>query len=362
MATLNTKPQEVEPANLVRKEILSLKPYISKIFPQAAKLDANENPFPWPEGMKEELFAENLAFNRYPDGSAQELKTALSEYIGVEQECILTGNGSDELIQLILTVFGGYGRAVIIHPPTFVMYEAAAQVTGTKVIRVPLNKDLSLDVNGILAAAEKEESSVIILCSPNNPTGTLIPVDQLLKVIQESGKMVVVDEAYAEFAGYSLNREISNYPNLLVMRTFSKAFGLAGLRLGYLIGQTKTIDLLNRARQPFNVNAFSQRAGIVALRYLDGYKNQVNVIKEETRKLYQGLLEIKDLRVIPTSANFILFQPRDPDYWAQELLSRGFLVRNLGEIPVLGKSLRVSAGLPDENRGFLEAIKEIATV
>ncbi|MHB1652705.1 MAG: histidinol-phosphate transaminase [Desulfitobacteriaceae bacterium] len=350
----------IDPVTLVRPEILPLRPYVSKLYPQAIKLDANENPFPWPQGMREELFAADLAFNRYPDGTAQELKAALADYTGVDSACILTGNGSDELVQLILTVFGGAGRAVIIHPPTFVMYEPAAQVTGTKVVRVPLLDGVKLDLNGTLEATENPEINVIILCSPNNPTGTLFPEEQILRIVRESGKMVVVDEAYIEFAGQSLTREISRYSNLLVMRTFSKAFGLAGLRLGYLLGQAGTIDLLNRARQPFNVNAFTQKAGVIALRYLEGYRQQIYIIKEETEKLYSGLGEIPTLRVYPTAANFLLFQPNDPDVWAQELLARGFLVRNLGQIPVLGKSLRVSAGLPEENQAFLASVREIA--
>lgn len=356
----NSLPTTTDPESLVRPEILSLKPYVTKLFPQAAKLDANENPFPWPNGMKEELFSEQLAFTRYPEDAAQELKAALTRYTGVDSACILPGNGSDEMIQLIMTVFGGYGRAVVIHPPTFAMYEITAQVTGTMVERVPLTKDLNLDVEGILLTAKKAELSLIFLCNPNNPTGTLIPREQLLRVVRESGKMVIVDEAYGEFAGQSISGEISNYPNLLVMRTFSKAFGLAGLRLGYLIGQAKTIEFLNRARQPFNVNAFTQKAGVVALRYLESYKEQVRMIKEETTLLYTGLQEIKGFKVIPTAANFILFQPDDPDFWAKELLAQGFLVRNLGEIPVLGRSLRVSPGLPEENRAFLQALRDIA--
>ncbi|KLU63503.1 histidinol-phosphate aminotransferase 2 [Peptococcaceae bacterium CEB3] len=347
-----------EAAALARKEILSLKPYTSKPYPRAVKLDANENPFPWPDGMREELLGAELSLNRYPDGGAQELKRALAGYTGVSETGILPGNGSDELIQLIFTVFGGEGRAVVLHPPTFVMYETAARVTGTKVEEVPLRDDLRLDAEGIIKAASAPAAHVIILCNPNNPTGSRFAQEDILEIIRESGKVVVVDEAYAEFSGASMVEMVSRYPNLLIMRTFSKAFGLAGLRLGYLLGQDEIIDLLNRARQPFNVNAFSQKAGVTALRYESEYKKQIAVIQKEIGKIYRELNEIPGIRAYPTAANFVLFQCAAPAQLAEDLWARGFLVRNLGDIPVLGPSLRMSSGLPEENGRFLRAVRE----
>ena len=183
---------------------------------------------------------------------------------------------------------------------------------------------------------------------------------ELLRLVSETGKIIIMDEAYAEFFGESIIDEIINYPNLLVMRTFSKAFALAGLRLGYLLGQASTIDLVNRVRQPFNVNLISQSAGIIALNYLEQYRAQVETIKAETTKLYDALRDIPSFRVYPTQANFILFQPEDPDFWAKELFDRGFLVRHMGDLPVLGKCLRLSAGLPEENQAFIQALRAIA--
>ncbi|CAA7602409.1 histidinol-phosphate transaminase [Acididesulfobacillus acetoxydans] len=347
-----------EAAALARTEILSLKPYAGKPYLRAVKLDANENPFPWPEGMREELLSAELSLNRYPDGEAQELKRALVRYTGVSERGILPGNGSDELIQLVFTVFGGEGRAVVLHPPTFVMYEAAARVTGTKVEEVPLRDGLHLDVEGIIQAAAAPAVHVIILCNPNNPTGSRFAEEDILEIVRESGKVVVVDEAYAEFSGASMVGAISRYPNLLIMRTFSKAFGLAGLRLGYLLGQDGIIDLVNRARQPFNVNAFTQKAGVIALRYEAEYRKQVAMIREEIGRIYRELNEIPGVRVYPTAANFVLFQCADTVRLAEDLASYGFQVRNLGDIPVLGPSLRMSSGLPEENKQFLRAVRE----
>jgi len=284
--------QKVKPEELVRPQVRTLKAYESKPVPDAVKLDANENPFPWPSGMRERLFQEQLELNRYPDGGATDLKKGIAGYSGIVSEGILTGNGSDELIQLIMTTFGGENTAVVLHPPTFSMYWAAAKVTGTDIIEVPLlmnGTEISLDVEGILEAALRPEAHIIILCNPNNPTGSLYPREDILKIVRESGKIVVVDEAYVEFSGESVLDQIGALPNLLVMRTFSKAFGMAALRLGYLLGQPATIELLNRARQPFNVNVLTQRAGTIALEYLEEYSDQVHVLIEETRKLYEGL-------------------------------------------------------------------------
>lgn len=349
------------PKSLVRPEVRQLIPYETKHLPECIKLDANENPFPWPAGMLESLYTEKPAFNRYPDGMGGDLRNAIGTYTNTSPEGILIGNGSDELIQLIFLTFGGLGKSVIIHPPTFGMYQIYARLTDTTVVPVPLLKGLDLDTETMLEVAKSPEANVIIVCNPNNPTGSLFPREEILRLVRESGKIVVVDEAYAEFSEETLIPEIPNYPNLVILRTFSKSFGMAGLRLGYLLGQTETIALINKVRPPFNVNSFSQKAGILALGYLGEYQAQIQQIKEETDKLQEGLNNLPDVVVYPTRANFILFKPEDPDGWADELLKRGFLVRNMGVLPVLGKCLRISAGLPEENEGFLRAIREIST-
>ncbi|TGE33652.1 histidinol-phosphate transaminase [Desulfosporosinus sp. Sb-LF] len=348
------------PERFVRPEVRKLAPYEAKVVPQCVKLDANENPFPWPKGMYEALFSEELAFNRYPDGMGKDLKKAIATYTKTSPEGILIGNGSDELIQLVLLTFGGLGKSLIIHTPTFVMYQIAARLTDTTVVQVPLSNGLDLDMEKMLKAAQAPEAHVMIVCNPNNPTGSLFPREEILRLVRESGKIVVVDEAYAEFSEETLIPEIERYPNLIILRTFSKAFGMAGLRLGYLLGQLETISLINRVRQPFNVNSLSQKAGILALDYLDEYQLQIQQIKAETQKLQEELATVPDVLVYPTRANFILFKPTNSDSWAAELLKRGFLVRNMGDLPTLGKCLRISAGLPEENEGFMRAIREIS--
>ena len=348
--------------SLVRPEVLKLQPYESHTVPGCIKLDANENPFLWPTGMRRALVAEDLPFTRYPDGTAVELKEALADYTGIEKEGILVGNGSDELIQLIFSTFGGPERSVLLHPPTFSMYQAAAQVTGTGVIQVPLLEGLRLDTDQMNEAACSPDVSVIIVCNPNNPTGSLFPREDILNLVRETGKIVVVDEAYAEFANETLIDEIENYSNLLVLRTFSKAFGLAGLRLGYVLGQKETIALINRVRQPFNVNTFSQKAGVLALTHWAEYQNQIEILRSETNKVYEALVKIPNIRVFPTRANFVLFQAADAETWSKELLSKGIAVRYMGDLRGLSSCLRVSTGLPAENDLFIAAIRDIAAM
>ena len=348
------------PESFVRTEVRQLVPYEVKHMPECIKLDANENPFPWPVGMREELFSQKLMFNRYPDGMAQDLKNSIARYTKIPPEGTLVGNGSDELIQLILLTFGGLGKSMIIHPPTFGMYQIYAHLTDTSVVEVPLLNGIVLDTERMLNAALSPNAHVVFICNPNNPTGSQFPREEILQLVRKSGKIVVVDEAYAEFSEESLIPEIQNYPNLVIMRTFSKSFGMAGLRLGYILGQPETIALINKVRPPFNVNSFSQKVGILALGYLPEYQAQIQRIKLETQKLYEGLTQVSDVVVYPTKANFILFKPGDPDGWAAELLKRGFLVRNMGVLPIIGKCLRISAGLPEENDGFLQAIQEIS--
>lgn len=343
---------------LLRTEIAFLKPYEAQVIAGNVKLDANENPFPWPEGMREELIAEEIEFTRYPDNEARDLRKALSKYNGVKIEEILVGNGSDELIQIILHTFGGKGKSLMIHPPTFGMYAAAAAITSTSVLEVPLREGIELDLEKMLHS--EADVNIIIICNPNNPTGALFKREDILKILQTTKALVVIDEAYAEFAGVTMLDLIHEYPNLLIMRTFSKAFGMAALRLGYVMGNSELIGYLNKVRQPFNVNAFSQKAGIVALKYATDYQKQIKILKKEIDMLYNELRKINGLKVWSTDANFLLFQPDDSDYWARELSSKGFTVRNLGDIPGVGKTLRMSAGTPEENKAFLKAIQEIS--
>jgi histidinol-phosphate aminotransferase len=346
--------------SLIREDLSFLQPYQTRVIAGNIRMDANENPFPWPVGMKEELLAQKIAFNRYPDGEARALREAIAAYNRVEAEEVLVGNGSDELIQIILQTFGGRGRALMIHPPTFSMYQAAAAITATSLVEVPLKNGTKLDLEGMLKAlADDERIKVIIICNPNNPTGSLFPRQEILSLVQNTEALVIVDEAYFEFAGETLIDVIRDYPNILIMRTFSKAFGMAALRLGYVIGCRELIRDLNRVRQPFNVNSFSQQAGVLALKYLSAYQSQIAILKNEIQALYAELAQIPNIKVLPTRANFMLIQSPAARALSEKLSLAGFTTRYLGNLKGVGESFRLSAALPEENRAFLQAFKEI---
>jgi len=326
------------------------------------RMDANENPFPWPEGMKEEVYNSTIEFNRYPDGAAKALRQAIASYNKVDWTEVLVGNGSDELIQLILSTFAGSGSSLILHPPTFSMYWAAAAITGTSVEEIPLLGGIELDTERILKSDKQSTRQVIIICNPNNPTGSIFQRNEILKIIQESSGLVVVDEAYFEFTGQTLADVINEYPNLLILRTFSKAFGLAALRVGYVLGNKDLIAALNKVRQPFNVNSFSQRAATVALKYLPAYLQQVAILKEEIQKISQNLSQIPGVTVYPTAANFVLFRSENCRVWAEEFAAKGIAVRYFTDLPVLEEAIRVSSALPEQNRQFLRIARSLAGV
>lgn len=344
----------------IREDIAVLKAYEAQTVDGNVRMDANENPFPWPEGMHEELYNYKFSFNRYPDGAARKLREAIANYNRVKENEVLAGNGSDELIQLVLNTFGGRGRAVLIHPPTFTMYAASALITGTAVVEVPLLDGFRLDTEGIMKkASEEDRVKVIILCNPNNPTGSLFPREEILCIVRNTKALVAVDEAYYEFSGETLLDQINNYPNLMIMRTFSKAFGMAALRLGYVIGNSELIADLNKVRQPYNVNSFSQQAGIIALKYVEAYQAQIAIVQKEIQFLYQELGKLPDVTVLPTGANFLLLSSPKAEFLAEKLSLGGFSARYFGELPFLGKSLRFSSGMPEENRAFLKLFKDL---
>ncbi|KAB2952659.1 histidinol-phosphate transaminase [Heliorestis acidaminivorans] len=360
------------PLKWARQDIRDMVPYQAKVYPDGAKLDANENPFPWPQSFAKRL-QEDIAtypFTRYPDSEAKELRQALCDYTGRSAEEILVSNGSDEAIQLILLTFGGPGLATVISHPTFVMYGMATRYVGGQVIDVPLKEEegtYRLDVAGLLAAAAQEESRVIVICNPNNPTGNCFAEEDIIAVLEGTDKLVIVDEAYYEFSGKSLVSRLQEFPNLVILRTFSKAFGLAGLRVGYTMASQEIIREMHKVRQPFNVNAFSQRAAVIALEELEAFQEQLRAILAERERLLP-LLKPFPWQVYPTDANYVFLRPfaeteeeqvKLSQTIHQALLDRALLVRKLGGAPSLNGTLRITIGEPSENDKLLQALEEI---
>lgn len=349
----------------IRPELRSLKPYAVPDSRGLIKLDAMENPYRWPDELIQ-LWLEDLrqvAINRYPDPNASQLKERLRTVMEVPETFdVLLGNGSDELIELILLAIAGSGRTVLVPEPSFAMYRLLALALGFSFVGVPLRaEDFALDHTAVLAAMRDHEPVVMFLAYPNNPTGNLWDRHQLCELIENAPGLVVVDEAYTAFANASLLPELCRYPNLLVLRTVSK-LGLAGLRLGFLVGSPAWLAELEKLRLPYNINVLTQASARFALAHYSVLQRQVDAIVRDREALLTELQSLPGVTAWPSAANFILFRSskRPADALFQGLRNAGILVKNLhGSHPLLANCLRVTIGLPAENEAFLNSLASL---
>ncbi|MEW6574623.1 MAG: histidinol-phosphate transaminase [Bacillota bacterium] len=346
--------------DLVRPDLRDLVPYAVSHYPGYIKLDANENPYDFEPEVLAQIFQRvgGQTFTRYPDPMAVDLRRALAGYTGLEPGKILAGNGSDELILTLLLTFGGGGR-VVITPPTFSMYGIHARIAGAVPVEVPRLEDFAPDVPALISAARTADARLVILCSPNNPTGNVVSRDEVETLLKETAGLVVLDEAYTEFAGDTCTDLVQRYPRLVVLRTFSKAFGLAGLRVGYLLADEAVISELLKVKQPFNLNAFSQLAALTVLEHLPVFEQRIRAIIADREELFRRLKEVPGVAVFPSRANFLLFRTPLPAATVYEgLLKHRVLIRNV-EGPGLEGCLRVNVGTPEENETFVKALVDV---
>jgi histidinol-phosphate aminotransferase len=328
----------------IRKNVKSLpKPSYSPEVPARVRLDRNENPFDLPSGLKKDLMGElsKIPLNRYPPAYPRELEKKIAEFHDLEPENVMVANGSDELIGLILKVFEG--DHIVISSPTFGMYGFFATLEGIETVDVPLDENFQLgDVE-----AFSENARAIFICSPNNPTGNVQPRKRITEVL-ETGAPVVLDEAYAEFAGESNIDLIRDYDNLIVLRTFSKAFGLAGARIGYAVASGETMSYLRRVLPPFSVSSLSLKAAEFMLEHTDYVNHVIRYIVEERERLYREFRKY----AYPSKANFLLMKLDAHDF----LLERGIAVLKLSGR--LEGHIRVTVGKKEENDALIESLKE----
>jgi histidinol-phosphate aminotransferase len=335
----------------VRSNIRFLSAYEAKEIPCKVKLDANESPYRVRNALK---VASEIKTNIYPDPEAKKLKKLVAKVIGMKQGNILQGNGSDELIYYLIVTFG----SPVLYPvPTFSMYGIISQALGEKKITIPLDKMFDLDMDKILSAIRKDKPKLIFLSSPNNPTGNCFSADRILKIIDATRGIVVVDEAYQPFASdKGFMPMLEDYGNLVIIRTLSK-IGLAGLRIGFLIADEDIINEVNKVRLPFNVNTVSQTIALEVLKNRKLLNSYIKSIVSERGKLFNEMSKIKGIKPYPSEANFILFKSKNPDRIYKGLLKKGILVRNMNSI--LNGCLRVTVGTPGENSIFLNVLKKI---
>lgn len=347
---------------LARQDLKNFIPYDAPCYPDVIKLDANENPYGFPSEVLVKIYREvsSRDISRYPDAGAKRLRERLADYAGVGPENIVVGNGSDEIILNLMLVFGS-GAKFAVAAPTFSMYGVHGQIAGCEAIEVPRGNDFGIDVAGLKRAASRPEVKFMIICSPNSPTGNATPPADIEDILgeTETRQMVVVDEAYNEFSGQSCVPLLRRYPNLVILRTFSKAFGLAGLRVGYLLAGRPVINELLKVKQPYNLNVFSQAAACVVMENLPVFKERVERILEEREGLFTELSSLPGIKAFASQANFIMFQtPLPAEKIYSGLLARGILIRNV-ENRLLPRCLRVTVGTAEENRIFIEKLGEI---
>ncbi len=351
-------------SELLRPEVLALSAYPVQDSTGLIKLDAMENPYTWPRAMVDEWLEDlrSARINRYPDPTADRLRSALRIANGVPEEAdLMLGNGSDELIQIVLMGLGGEDSVVLAPQPTFVMYRQIAVSLGLRFVGVDLNgKDFSVDMDAMRVAIDLHQPKVIFLAYPNNPTGNAFASDDMVGILRIAPGLVVVDEAYAPFADATFMPKLREFPNLLVMRTLSK-LGLAGLRLGFLVGHPAWIGQLDKLRLPYNINVLTQQTAEFALSKHAVFDAQVECIRRDRERLATQLAALP-VEVFPSQANFVSFRLLEND--AVEVFERlkqaGVLIKNLSPAGgLLRNCLRVTVGLPDENQRFIDALTEI---
>jgi histidinol-phosphate aminotransferase len=331
------------------------------------RMDGNDSPFPLPADLAESLGRELAAvsLNRYPDPSARAAREACAAWLGVQPEAICLGNGSDELVAMIVQAFGkprrGETRARVAYPvPTFAAYRVAAAACGALPLEMPLKDDFTLDASALERQVTGGKPNVVFMARPNNPTGTLWEREIIERFVERhADMMVVIDEAYGDYAGESLVDLVLRRENAVVIRSAS-ALGLPGLRLGVAVGQPDVVAEINKVRLPFNVGALTQRA---AAFLIGGHHARLrehhDQIVAERERLFAALLEGRRGQPFPSRANFLLVRVADPDGVVAALLERGFAVRNVSRPGPLRGCLRVTLGSADDNAAFLRAFNDV---
>ena len=352
-----------DPLENIKTYVRKMRSYSLRFEPARVKLNQNENPWDMPIEIKRETFRrlEHRPWSRYPEFVPSSLIARLAEFSGWTPDGVLVGNGSNELIQALLMVSVCEGKRVLISEPTFALYRQVATLLGGEVVSVPLSRELVYDVDALKAAADSLKPAVTIICSPNNPTGCTIAEHDLVSLLEASNGLVVVDEAYFEFAGETAVSLLNQHDNLVVLRTFSKALAMAALRVGYLLTAPALAREISKALLPYHLNFFSQTAAEVAIEMYEAeLKPLVTVILAERDRVCGELKRIPGLEPVSSRANFMVVRSAiQPRRIFEELLKRGILIRDVTGYPMLQDYFRVGVGTPEENNLLLKSLREI---
>ena len=328
----------------------------------AVRMNTNESPLPPPDEWRDAVAEEvrRLPFHRYPDRSARRLRMAIADFHGLSAENVFVGNGSNEVLQTLFLTYGGHGRAAAVFEPTYAMHSQIGRVTSTEIVVGERQPDFTLDLVEVKRVTTDAAPSLTFLCSPNNPTGRCEPPEVVSEVLQLATGLVVVDEAYGQFSKWSAIDQVGDDVPLVVVRTFSKTWAMAGFRLGYLLAAPVVVAELEKRVLPYHLDALKQAAGIAALRFPVEMEARVKALVSERERVFAALASLR-VEAWPSEANFILFRPLDREggeVW-QALVDRSVLIRDCTTWPRLAGCLRVTIGTNDENDRFLDALTKV---
>jgi histidinol-phosphate aminotransferase len=345
-------------SDVIKSEVREQSAYTLKHFKADVKLDQNENPYELPESFKRDVVERVLGrpWGRYPEFVPAAITEGLAKFTGWPADGILVGNGSNELIQAALTVTLGPGKIVTIPQPTFTLYKLMSRTLQSQVVEVPLNSDdFTFDVPKLVEAARTAD--VTVICSPNNPTGTLLNRSGLAEILEAAKGFVLLDEAYHEFSEQSALPLLAGHANLIVLRTFSKAMSMAGLRFGYMMAHPDIAREVYKAKLPYNVNIFTLAAAELVIERHHLAAGAIQALIQERKRVLAELKRRPNLKAFDSSANFILIRTAQPARALFDALyAQGILVRDVSSYPLLDRALRVSIGRPEENDRFLTAL------
>lgn len=347
-------------ARCIRQDVQSMHGYAIQPSTGMVKLDAMENPFRLPEPLRRELGARlaEVALNRYPGSRIDDLRAALARHVNLPDGFdLVLGNGSDEIITMLSMACDVPGAKVLAPLPAFVMYDMSAKLQGLQFVGVPLTADFELDEGAMLAAIAEHQPALIYLAYPNNPTANLFDDAVMERIVQAAPGLVVIDEAYQPFAARDWMERMTRHPHVLVMRTLSK-FGLAGVRIGYMVGRAALIAEVNKVRPPYNVSVLNAEAALFALEHADEFARQAAVLRSERTRLMAALARLPGVRPFPSEANMVLARVPDAAALFQALKARRVLVKNVSGLhPLLANCLRLTVGTPEENSLMIEALE-----
>ena len=341
--------------NREKESIRSLEPYVTNPTICSVKLDANEGDKDLYLDLLKKLGESDITLNYYPDDSYSELKKEINNYVGYEPKNITVGNGSSELLDLCVKTFVDKDETILSLDPTFSMYSIYAQVFSAKYIGAKAEEDFKLNVDSIIKDIKENNPKLIILCNPNNPTGSVLTKEEVRKIVKSTDALIALDEAYMEFGDESLIDEVMDYDNLLIVKTVSKAFSLAGIRMGYIVANEEIITSIEKVRAPYNLNSLSTYIATEALRQKERMFDYVKKIKEEREKIYKAVVDL-GVKAYPSGANFVFFKS-DIDDLQKKLVEKDVLIRKFSG--KLDGYYRVSIGTKEQNEKFLKAFKEV---